>query len=179
MKKQIFAGAAASLALAAMPVAGVFATSITPVEVTDTLTLNIDVACTLVRTGGSSSLTAAPKIGEVATIGTSTFTVDCNNASGYKVSATFGTFGSGTSAINYSATIPTAEDNTTAGTWTAIVGSNTTGIAATNGTLMTANAPTADSNAQSATVTYKVRINDNQAAGAYTTTAVYRLSDPS
>ena len=59
MKKSIIATGAASLALAAMPIAGVFAAATPAGDITDTLNVNIPAGCTIVNsnstTGGDGS----------------------------------------------------------------------------------------------------------------------------
>lgn len=53
MKKSIIATGAASLALAAMPIAGVFAQATEAGTITDTLTVNIPAGCTIVNNTGA------------------------------------------------------------------------------------------------------------------------------
>lgn len=95
MKKSIIAAGAASVALAAMPVVGVFATPDTSV-ITDNISVKLDSTCSLTRAGasgtdgtwtpGSPATTAAGTYsvasmdaGSTANLGTSTFTVVCND----------------------------------------------------------------------------------------------------
>lgn len=176
MKKVLIAGVA-SIALAAMPVVGAMATAN---EITDTLTLNIASACTLERTDGDGSYTQTVQMGTVYdNFAKSTYKVICNSASGYSVSATFTsladtrTSGTKGEAITYSATVPS---DTNLGVWTAVIGNNTAGIAATNGVLMSGSGVTTGAEA---VVTYKVGVRSNQAAGTYQGTATYKLSSGS
>ena len=171
MKKTLIAGAA-SLALAAMPVVGVFAAD--PAPVTDTITITVSETCTLTRSTGNGNYTATMSTNALnASVGSSTFTAICNNATGFNVSATTSSLvgPSGSEAINYSATTPTAGS----GTWTATKTTVAGNIAATSGVLMTASAPTAAAG-QTETVTYQVSTRANQAKGDYEGTIVYALT---
>ena len=173
MKKHVIAGAA-SLALAALPVFGAFATD--PAAVVDTLTVTVDEACTFDHDGSSGSYTKAMSAGQLdANFATSTFKAMCNNGKGYTVGAVFTSLthtSNGGDPITYSATTPTAGS----GTWTASVsGSN---IAATNGTLLNTNEQD-PSGGTSRTVTYKVSLHNDQAQGTYRGTATYTLTQKS
>ena len=173
MKKSIIAGAA-SLALAAMPVVGVFAEN--PADVVDTLTVTVNESCTFEHKSGDGSYTHAMAANALnAEFGTSTFTSACNNGKGYTIGAVFTSLahtGNAGEAIAYSATTPTAGS----GTWTASV--NSSNIAATEGTI--ANTNTQDPAAGSTyTVLYKVSLHDDQAQGTYTGTATYTLTQKS
>ena len=132
MKKLIIAGSA-SLALAAMPMVGVFAAD--PAALTDTLKITVNESCTFEHKSGDGSYTHAMAANALnAEFGTSTFTSACNNGKGYDINAVFTSLahtGNAGDAIAYSATTPTAGS----GTWTATVSSSN--IAATNGKLAT------------------------------------------
>lgn len=173
MKKTLIAGAA-SFALAAMPVIGVFATD--PAAVVDTLTVTVNESCTFARdTGGSNEFTHAMTAGEYKDdFGSNTFKANCNNGKGYTINAAFtsltNTADATKSPIAYSATTPSA--NT--GTWTASTGPDSN-IPATNGTLAsrTSQDPAGGS---TYTVTYKVSLHNDQAQGTYTGKATYTLT---
>ena len=174
MKKQLIAGAA-SLALAAMPVVGAFAAD--PAEVVDTLTVTVDESCTFDHDGTGGSYTKAMEPGALdSAFATSSFKAMCNNGAGYTVSAVFTSLAHLTNAgtaITYSAETPTAGS----GTWTAQIegGAN---IAATNGVLMNTNQQD-PVGGTTATVIYKVSLNDDQAQGTYRGTATYTLTQKS
>ena len=168
MKKLAIAGA--SLALAAMPVVGVFATD--PAAVEDTITITVSETCTFTRTTGNGNYTATMSTNALnSSVGSSTFTAVCNNASGFSVSATPTALAgpTGSDAINYSATTPTAGS----GSWTATKTEVAGNIAATNGVLMTAAGTTTG---QTETVTYQVSTRANQAKGDYEGTMTYQLT---
>ncbi len=168
MKKIAIVGA--SLALAALPMVGAFADN--PPSVVDTITITVSETCTFTRTTGESTYTATMAVNALnPSVGTSTFTAICNNASGFSVSATPTALSGTGEAITYSATTPQAGD----GTWTATKSGQGGNIAATGGVLMTANGPTAAAG-QAETVTYKVSTRNNQAKGDYTGRMTYALT---
>ena len=173
MKKTLIAGAA-SFALAAMPVIGVFAAN--PDPVVDTLTVTVNESCTFALKTGSANITKAMEAGALdVAFGTNVFESKCNNGKGYSIGAVFTDLahtGNAGDAIQYSATTPTAGS----GTWTATVGADN--IAATNGVL--ANTSAQDPAAGSTyTVVYKVSLHNDQAQGTYRGTATYTLSQKS
>jgi len=90
MKKSIIAAGAASIALAAMPVLGVFATP----DVTDTIEVTIQESCTFTSGGADTTYeySGTNADGQVDPLNNSTnvhsFTVFCNDNDGYTVSAT-------------------------------------------------------------------------------------------
>ena len=169
MKKSIIAGAA-SLALAAMPVVGVFADN--PNPVVDTLTVTVNESCTFEHKSGDGSYTHAMAAGALnAEFGTSTFTSACNNGKGYDINAAFTSLthqGNAGEAITYSATTPTAGT----GTWTATVDSSN--IAANNGKLATTSTQDPAGGSEYS-VSYTVSTHDDQAQGTYRGTATYTL----
>lgn len=177
MKKTLIAGAA-SFALAAMPVIGVFATD--PADVVDTLTVTVNESCTFARqTGGSNEFTHAMEAGALKTdFGHNTFKSQCNNGKGYTISAVFADLAhtqNNGEAITYSATTPTANS----GTWTASKTSTfSNNIAASNGVLgdTTAQDPAGGTTYD---VYYAVSLHDDQAQGTYTGTATYTLTQKS
>ena len=116
MKKALIAGAA-SVALAAMPVVGVFAADTDITEVTDTLTVTINPTCSFNAQQGGTAPNATNTYSKVmtangfdASFGVTTLTVSCNNAKGYTVSSTMNNLtgpakaGSGNETITYSTT---------------------------------------------------------------------------
>lgn len=182
MKKLAIAGA--SLALAAMPVLGVFAET----TVKDTITVTVNPSCELgdITPAGTSASNAnnyygtgnpgqlvTPAAGTKANPGTGTPTsirIACNNATGYTLSATFTNLTGPGTAITYSAS-PEAAANS--GTWTAYAsksGATATAINPTNG--LTGNSTMTDTYAFS----YKVGLGADQAAGDYTGDATYTLA---
>lgn len=167
MKKTIVAGAA-SLALAAMPVIGVFATD--PEAIEDTITITVSETCTLTRSTGNGNYTATMSTNALnPSVGSSTFTAVCNNASGFSVSATPTALAGTGEAITYSATTPTAGS----GTWTATKTTVAGNIAATGGVLMSTNTTTTG---LTETVTYQVSTRPDQAKGDYEGTMTYQLT---
>ena len=193
MKKQIIAGLAASLAMAAMPVVGVFAEDEEPIvnpaegpaAVEDVITVTVDESCTFNRTVGNGSYTRSMAKNALATgMGSSTYTAICNNATGFVVNAVFEKLTGAGEAIEYSETTPEAGS----GTWTAHTdfgtGSNMAGTwqeassTYTGGVLMSTNGVTTDSGI-SATVTYTVSTHANQGKGSYSGKATYTLSQNS
>ena len=192
MKKALIAGAA-SVALAAMPVVGVFAVDNT--AITDNFSLTIAPTCALSRaatntdatlsgvTAGESVTAAATytKSDAVAnqkyTMGTSTLKVICNNQTGYKLTGTFSPLTNSLKASDGSdITIPYSAAAVEVGTagWTAYTSSNYYTSAASGNILSsnTVSAATGDTKA----VTYDVATASNQAAGTYTGTASYNLA---
>ena len=169
MKKSLVAGAAA-FAMAALPVAGVFAAD--PAPITDTLTVQIGEACTFQRAAnaGDGAYTKSLDLGQLdAEFASSGFKVVCNNATGYNVAAVFTALAGPGENITYSQTTPTAGS----GTWTASVGADN--LAATGASLLSNDGVTSTSG-DTATVNYKVSVRNNQGKGTYTGTATYTLT---
>lgn len=185
MKKSIIAAGAASIALAAMPVVGVFAATDNPSAIEDTINVTIADSCTWSRTlaASDSTVTAsgstlsatmtAPQT--IANFGTSTLNVKCNNTKGYAIKATMtGLAGQASSSdatsnndsIDYAASLA-------AGKWTASY--NNTGIASGNSFVTTSGADDME-NGTNYVITYGVQTKANQAAGFYTGTVTYELT---
>lgn len=177
MKKLAIAGA--SLALAAMPLAGVFAVDST---VTDVLTVTVEKSCTLTRTGvaatgadyNAGTYSRTMIAGELQDLGTSTFTISCNDTAGYDVIGTFGTLTSEHSdEITYKTSAAAAND----GKWSALV---TGGEAAyiTSGNAVKSSTSQTPSGGDSFTVKYSVGTASDQPFGTYTnaSAAVYELT---
>ena len=188
MKKALIAGAA-SVALAAMPVVGVFAAQATnPESVVDTLTVNVNGVCTFERTTGNGTYTqtmAANALND--SFGTSTFTSGCNNGTGYKVTLTATDLAYANGANITYATGETTPDTPTAGsgTWVAyrsaatggstVTSYNTAGNIAAGGYAYETNAADG-ATASTFTVIYKVSTHSIQEQGSYQGTATYTLA---
>lgn len=206
MKKSLIATGAASLALAAMPMAGVFAGTST---VTDTLTVNIPAACTIRNdeTTGEESGTPSTanaynvtmKNGELRDdIGSdaegvtgdndSTIEVSCNIQSGTDAGRSLAAAGkSGSTALvettDNTKTIPTGDGTGTTSYWqfkTAASGvTYASGYANNTFAAVPANATIATGTGDAEfTMTYKVYVDLTQATGTYTGGVVYTLTNP-
>ena len=190
MKKIAIAGA--SVALAAMPIVGVFAAATDVTNVTDTLTVTIDSTCSFNAQQSTTAPNATNTYSKTMlanafddSFGTTTLTVICNNAKGYSVGSVMNNLqgpaqsgGSTYETITYSTTDLTAagQGKYSAG-YSNVVGNNTavTGQVPQSGTLMTSNTMTPAAG-DTSTIIYKVSTTSNQAAGSYTGTAVYTLT---
>ena len=167
MKKIAIAGASA--VLAALPVVGVFAAD--PAALTDRINITVSETCTFERSSGEGTYGATLAMNALNnSVGSSTFTAICNNATGFVVNATPTSITGTGDAITYSAEAPTQGS----GTWTAYKTTAAANIAATGGVLMTSNGVTPAAGT-SETVTYKVSTSPNQAKGSYTGTIEYAL----
>jgi len=197
MKKALIAGAA-SVALAAMPVVGVFAAANNPSGLTDTLKLTIEDSCTWTRTlsstdsdvtidpsGGTAASSSAARTvvadHEYAALAKSTINAKCNNTKGYKITGTF------SDLIGYtdSSATKTALNNNekityggnvalSAGNWIAKLGTATTGlVSGTDGNVASTTASDNMTSGSTYEITYGVYTGTNQAAGYYEGTASY------
>lgn len=185
---KIIAGVVAGLGIAALPL-GVFAA--TPVEVVDTLTLNVNESCTFSAGGASVSPTDTISAGTSTTWNSSNhaFTINCNSDS-YAVTAVatdltksgaqaHGTIAYMTNAAYTAATDPsiTSDD----GGWTAVLTGGDTDAAikkvdTTNGnTIKSGHATTTDN----FSVAYKAFAGKAQEQGQYTGTVTYTLTGTS
>ena len=178
MKKTLIAGAA-SLAMAALPFAGVMATD--PAALEDELQISVNESCTFTRgTGGSASFQKTMQAGEVDTnFGTNTFTSQCNNGLGYTVTAEFTALteeNSAGTAISYDDTNTPSSSNL--GIWNAYKSGTSPAIIADEAQVL--NTSSADpAGGTSFTVVYRVSLHDNQEQGTYTGTATYTLAQKS
>lgn len=202
MKKSIIAASAASLAVAALPIAGVFAAA-TSSQFTDTLTVGVAGGCTLENSNQSApgdysvsdrSFTNNIATGTVgylnadatgtATTTAGTVTVSCNTQDQTKtwtVSLDVTDLSNGTAAQDITGGAQTS--GATSG-WA--IKSNATGNTVSNpfGAAYTTAADTAAFLSATAnnTVTfnpsYQVYVGPNQAPGTYTGTAVYEVTLP-
>lgn len=207
MKKTIIA-AGASFALAAMPVVGVFAATS---AVTDQFNLTLSETCSISRTGaaasavtdtssnlsftdGTGTYAATLAAGKAATIGTSTFSVTCNDTNyGHSLAVQFtnlsGSVDSTNHSIAYDGTTAvadgasrwnaTATENTTLGVSSGLiaatetsVGSGTYDFALYGGTSKNKTAVSS----QTFNVEYNVSTATTQAATSYTGSAQYTLT---
>ena len=183
MKKLAIAGA--SLALAAMPMVGVFAET----TVKDSLTVTVSSSCELANITPSGvsestpnnyygsgnpgqlvSLAAGTKVSPSSGTPT-TITVHCNDADGYTITPVFTALmlNGATSAqdIPYSATAATAGSKT----WTAYSDGNTKSVV-----VPTAGITGSSTMTDSYTFAYEVGLGADQAAGDYIGSATYTLS---
>ena len=195
MKKLAIAGA--SVALAAMPVVGVFATDIA--TVTDTLQITVDAACSInavTATTGSDDTTYSANVlnGKIAAFNNNSkhdFSVVCNNNAGWKVTAgtpndLAGT-GSNAHVIDYKAEALPAADSADDGQWMAVATGSSVpataegnGIADATGHIKTTGGIIAteahSTNGSTFTVTYGAYVGTKTAADTYTGTIGYTLA---
>ena len=198
MKKSIIATGAASLALAAMPVVGVFADS-----VTDTVQVTINSSCTVEATsGGSGGSTSGRTYSKTLANGATqtwyatpgsgqdgggAMTINCNNASGWSMTAI------GSSDTTHGATItqmnPDADGKTPISTgtsgsasyWAFQVAGNSTVSAyrtfsAVPGTATPVASASGSSAAEVVNTGYEVHVSTSQQAGTYTGKVTYTIT---
>lgn len=182
MKKSFIAGAA-SLALAAMPVVGAFATDIT--TMTDTLSVTVSKSCNWDNSASTQTKSQNAFTAGLITYTTVTHVVTCNTYNGYKVTGTFTAFTNGSSSsitIPYSTTVATSGSDTWSATTQATVnGTQATAkqpASGTSGNVMANSGPT-PSAGDSFTAIYKVGVTATKQAGTYTATATYTLTSNS
>ena len=202
MKKSLIATGAASLALAAMPVLGAFADS-----VTDTVQVTISSSCTVEATSGGGSggtTTGRSYSATLANGGTKTWaagqtggdgggvmTVNCNNASGWEMTAigasdTSGTYTDKTTMIPDAAgktAIPTGTSGA-ASYWAFQVTGNSTveGYRSFSSVPSTATKVAEASGSSAAEVVntgYQVHVSTSQQAGTYTGKVTYTITPKS
>lgn len=172
MKKSMIAAGAASLALAAMPVVGVFAAA----SQVDTLNLTVTSSCAMTNTAGSgattNTYTATAGLNETVTFAAENsdptiLTVVCN--SGYTITPTFTKLdGPSTDDIEYASTLA-------AGKWTAgyKLGSAASFTPMTSSTAITS---ATSSTTDAYSFEYKAQTTTTQTQGTYTGTATYVLA---
>ena len=167
MKKLVIAGSA--IALAAMPVVGVFA--VDDQASTDTIQVTVNSSCTFSAGGNDAAYTAAGANGasvnpsitvDETTTNIHTFTVFCNDNDGYTVSATANdlTKSGITDVFAYKATLPS---NGADGAWHAT-------IAKTTASLTVAQLSDSESGSSTANI---ATLGAASAAGGETFTATY------
>ena len=185
MKKSIIVTGAASLAVAAMPVVGVFADTTT---VTDTVQVTINSACTITSSQAANTYSGTMTNGQLKSdFGSTTMTINCNDAAGWHVTAV----GSGADATDKTAMNATST-GTDIATGTAQSGDTSnwamkvTGTGATGFTTFAA-VPSSATNvatgsgtvaAGTLTTTYQVFISATQQADTYTGQVTYTLAHP-
>ena len=184
MKKIAIAGA--SVALAALPMAGVFAA--TGTQVTDTVEVTINSACTITSTNAANTYSATMTNGQLKSdFGSTEMTVNCNDAAGWHITAV----GSGADASDKTAMNATGSGTDIAtGVATSGAASNwamkVTGTGATGFTSFAAvpssatNVATGSGAVSSGTLTttYQVFISATQQADTYTGQVTYTLAHP-
>ena len=198
MKKTVAAGVA-SLAFAALPVVGAFATAATPITITDQLEVKILTACTFGRWGvegatGQTNVSAGPTWtggatadpgntttgkysatvtpGATVELGTSTFKGYCNSPTGFDVTVVTNNLVSTSNSsdtINYSATTPSGADG-----WTLKLSDNSLFANTTGAKFMTESGPT--STAVTETATYTVYTTATTNSGIYRGDVVYSFT---
>ena len=195
MKKSIIATGAASLALAAMPVVGAFA------NVTDTVQITIDPACSVGQTsstsGGGKTITdtmtnSQLKSWEANGTAGGTIKVSCNDASGWNIKAVGSSTGDTKNVMvpNNNSSTPIASGTATSGAtsnWAFKVAahSGTTGVTIADGYSNYAIVPTTAAKVASGSAAisegqidtgYQVWISATQQADTYTGSVTYTVS---
>ena len=187
MKKSLIAGAGvAALAMAAVPFVGVFADDDT--SVTDTIQVTVSPSCTFSQggddatysaTGTNTSGVVQPKNNNT---NVHTFTVFCNNNTGYKVSATAQALNQNpaiSANFAYAATLPSTG---TTGAWHAEIATEDTGLTATQlpasgaATDIITKAAASDADGENFTATYTAYIGTATPSGTYSGTIGYTLA---
>lgn len=184
MKKTLIAGAAASVAMAALPMAGVFA------NVTDTVTLTVGSSCTMATENSSTGKTVnlgSQNAGSAfgASNGTP-MTITCNDADGWTLSASV----TALSASGVAKTIPFgAYSEAGNSVWSAAISLDQTGLgtaasiatgwndysATAGGTILSGAAGTAVANLV-VTPSYKAYADAAQPAGTYSGTIEFAFA---
>lgn len=200
MKKTLLVGAA-SIALAAMPIVGAFATQQTSTA-QDTLVAKITTACTFVRYGvegaqnqpgvtvdpswdgpGASGTPDATTHTYEATLiptadvelGTSHFSGYCNSPTGFTVTVATPNLATTGTTPNTIAFSGTAVNATTGEGWTLKKSDNTL-IPSSGSTFMTSGSATTSGSPVNETATYTVYTNSDTKAGIYTSNVVYTFT---
>lgn len=176
---------ASSVALAAMPVLGVFAEDDT--SSTDTIQVTVSPSCTFSQGGGDAtySATGTNTSGTVQPKNNNSnvhnFTVFCNNNTGYKVSATATALNQSpaiSSNFAYVATLPSG----TTGAWNANIATEDTSLTAAQlpaggaATDVITKASASDADGENFTATYTAYIGTATPAGTYSGTIAYTLA---
>ena len=178
MKKLAIAGA--SVALAAMPVVGVFAA--TQTSVVDTVQLTVTKTCAMDADAAAKTVNLGSAVAgsEYAEKAGSTLTVTCNGTAGWEITATATSLagGAGTTAIPFGAYPSTAESKwsakltATGGTvatgWDSYAGTTASNTVVVSGTQV---------NAITVTPSYKARTSATQENGTYEGTITYTFTD--
>ncbi len=201
MKKSLIAAGAASLAVAAMPIVGVFAADGTLTQ-TDTVVVTVDSACSLATSGSSLDPASTYKAtiangGKNQNITGSTFTITCNDTGGWQLNA-IGAGGATGDVTKMDASTDKDADDISTGTtldgsvsnWAFKIakgGTDAGNITITTGYDSFSAVPSAatkiaqgTSTAGNSTITatYGVGISATQSAGTYTGKVQYTLAHP-
>lgn len=187
MKKKIFAAAGASLAVAAVPVMGVFAATST----TDTVQITVTSSCEMTVSASANNTYTVQSMSNGETksdIGSTTMSVSCNNAAGWSLSAV----GAGelTGEGNNVKMKPSVATNTPIDTGTSTTGASTwafklSGTAATASfqnfsAIPVSSTPVAGTNGavsgSDITTMYQVHVGPTQQADTYTGKVTYTLA---
>ncbi len=175
-----------SLAIATLPVAGVFAA--TGTTVIDTVEVTINSSCLITATNMTNSYSATMTNSQLKSdIGGTSMSVSCNDAAGWEIHAV----GSNGTGSDKNKMLPTGSDTAiAAGTATSGATSNwafkVTGTDANGATTFTAvpstalkvAKKTASTSSSTLTATYQVWISATQQADTYTGKITYTLSHP-
>lgn len=185
MNKKVITAVVSSTALAALPVAGVFAADVT--TATDTINVTVNASCTLGITEGKAVTGTVANGTKKEDLAGSTFSISCNNASGWHLTAVgagtnkeddvaaLATAG-GAQSISTSATISTETSSwgfKLAGTGVEKTYQSFAAVPKTATTVAKGTTPTA---ANEITATYGVGISATQAAGTYSGKVTYVLA---
>ena len=185
MKKSIIAAGASAVALAAMPVVGVFAADVT--SQVDTLDITIDATCTMasVSHAPSSGVWTGNTLAKTVTagalnenIGSTSFNIICNNQTGWNVSAT-ATVLTGKTTTSQNIPLGTPEANVAA--WNYVSSTSTEGVTAgvtgntTSATKVASASDTTGNSGDAFTVTYNVSTDNALSAQIYEGTITYTL----
>ena len=186
MKKSLIAAGAASIALAAMPVVGVFADD--DRSVTDTINVTIEASCTFSQGGDDAaySYSGTNADGVVNPVNNSsnvhTFTVFCNNNSGYKVSATATALNQSPAISDNFAYVASLPSSGVDGAWNATIATSAAALTAAQlpdggtATDIISNAGASATGGETFTATYTAYIGTETPAGTYTGTIAYTLA---
>lgn len=187
MKKSIIVTGAASLAVAAMPMVGVFAVDGT--AVTDTVKVTIDSACTITTDSASNTYSDTMTNGQLkSNFGSTQMTINCNDHAGWYLTAVgsgadtndktaMNATGSGTDIATGTATSGDASNWAMQVTGTGATGFTTFAKIPSSATnVATGAGPVSDG---ALTTKYQVFISDTQQADTYTGQVTYTLTHPS
>ena len=168
MKKSIIAAGAASVALAAMPVLGVFA-------IEDSISVTVSDYCVFQSSSADDAYSDTVAAGALKEFSTDAhpMVVACTKA--YTITPTMTSLTAtgldASTAIAYSATAATAGSQTWSAAYT-LSGDHTGSAAITSGTAISGTATTSTAG-DTYTVAYKVGLSNAQPAGTYSGTATY------
>lgn len=199
MKKTVIA-AGASVALAAMPMFGVFAETqpITRENFVDNFAFTLERQCTINRLvdsndGGHPSGTWNPNgtqtedkiaitltAGQASDLGSSRFNVICNGTSGYQVRAVANNLTNAQNDVIAISNTPITGNTASVSSWTAQSSATNGYVTSTSTATPTVVASSEDptpNNGTPFTMTYRVGVQDGQASGIYQGSITYTLYD--